>query len=58
MVRPKDDPPTEGVAEVDHSSTAAEAQDLGERCLHGKNEHIVLLKISKVSDHSNPHHQG
>lgn len=35
MVRAQHDPPTEGVAEVDHASAAAEAQDLGEGRFHG-----------------------
>lgn len=35
MVWAEYDPPAEGVAEVDHASTTAETQDLGEGCFHG-----------------------
>ncbi len=35
MVRPQNDPPAEGVAEVDHAGAAAETQDFGESCFHG-----------------------
>lgn len=31
MVRPKNNPPTETVAEVNHGSTAAESDHIGER---------------------------
>lgn len=40
MVRSKDDPATEGVSQVDHACTAAEAQDLGKGGLHGEDEHL------------------
>ena len=35
VVRSQYDPPTEGVAEVDHAGTAAETQHFGEGCFHG-----------------------
>lgn len=34
MVWPQYNPSTEGVAEVDHTGTAAKTQDLGEGCFH------------------------
>lgn len=35
MVWSQYDPPTEGVAKVDHAGTAAETQDFGEGYFHG-----------------------
>lgn len=40
MVRAKYDPATKGVPQVDHASTATEADHLGEGSLHGQDEHL------------------
>jgi len=40
VVRPQNDPATEGVAQVDHARAAAETQHLGEGRLHRKDQDL------------------
>lgn len=40
VVRSQDNPAAERVPQVDHPRTGAEAEDFGQRGLHGENEHL------------------
>ena len=48
MVRPKDDPATEGVAEVDDPGANHEPDDVRQRALQGQDQHVVGVEEAQV----------